>query len=227
MVRDLEDVHPAQAPGQHDRVHALLDVTGQQEPTPADLAEQHDGDVVDTRPRIRRLGRDRAAVRPEDAHRDVVHGKAVAGRETESDRRPRPGEPGGPRRIAWPGAAHAGLEHAPDPVAIEEEGKTRDVILVRVGQDHCIDPSVPRRQVAIEHHQQALGIGAAIDEQAPAPAPLHQDRVTLAHVEDRDPGTGRWPDDDDSTGDRERGDERDRGCALPGRRRPHGPWLPG
>jgi len=49
VVGDLEKVHPWDAAGQDYRINPLLDVAGEQESPPTDLAEQDDRDVVDAR----------------------------------------------------------------------------------------------------------------------------------------------------------------------------------
>jgi hypothetical protein len=42
------------------------------------------------------------------------------------------------------------------------------VILVRVGQDHRVDPAVPRRDPRVEDDEQSVRVGAAIDQQPAA-----------------------------------------------------------
>ena len=104
---------------------------------------------------------------------------------------------------------HPRLEHAADAVALEQEGQARDVVLVRMAQDDRVDPAVPRRDPPIEGHQQAIGIGSAVDEEPAAPGALDEDRVALPDVEDRDPGAAAGCRGDDRTGDEQRADERD------------------
>ena len=53
VVRHLEQVDLRQSLGQERWVDALLDITHQEHPARADLAEQHDGDVVDGRAAVR------------------------------------------------------------------------------------------------------------------------------------------------------------------------------
>ena len=55
---DLEEVDPRQAPGEEDRIDALLDVAGQEEALAPEGPEQDDRDVVDAGPGVGRLGRD-------------------------------------------------------------------------------------------------------------------------------------------------------------------------
>ena len=83
---------------------------------------------------------------------------------------------------------HPRLEHAADPIALEQEREAGDVVLVRMAQDQRVDPAVPRRDPPIEGHEQAIGIGAAVDEEPAAPGTLDQDRVALPDIEHRDPG---------------------------------------
>ena len=168
VVRDLEQVDPWQALGQQRRVDVLFHVAGQEEPTIADASEEHDRDVVDARTRVRRRRRDATADRPKDRHRQLVDLEAVAGREAEPDRRAGAREALGPRGIPGPRPAHAGLEDAPDAVAVEEQRQAGDVVLVRVAEDDRIDPPVPRWDPMVEVDEEAVGVRAAIDEQAAA-----------------------------------------------------------
>jgi hypothetical protein len=67
VMGDLEEIEPRQPRGEEARVDVLLDIAREQETVLPDRAEQHDRDVVDARPAVRRLSRDLAADRPEDA----------------------------------------------------------------------------------------------------------------------------------------------------------------
>jgi hypothetical protein len=67
------------------------------------------------------------------------------------------------------------------------------VVLVRVGEDDDIDPAVPRRQALVERDQQPPWIGPTVDQQAPAPPALDEDRVTLSDVEQDDVGHAARP----------------------------------
>ena len=87
------------------------------------------------------------------------------------------------------------------------------MVLVRVAQDDRVDPAIPRRDPPVEGDEQAIGIGAAVDEEAPAPGALDEDRIALPDVEDRDPGATPGRRGDHGTGDEQRADERDRADA--------------
>ena len=73
-----------------------------------------------------------AADRPQDPQADLVDVEAVAGGEPEPDRRARSRQVAQPRRVARARAAHPRLEDPADAVALEQQGETGDVILVRV-----------------------------------------------------------------------------------------------
>ena len=113
---------------------------------------------------------------------------------------------------------HAGFEHAPDAVPREQERKAGNVILVRVREDHCIDPSIPRRDAPIELDQQSIRIRPTVDEQATTVRPFDQDRVALADVEHAYASDAGWSGDHDGPGDGHADDE----CAdgKSGRHRP-------
>ena len=184
-MRHLEEVDARQALGEERRVDAFLDIAHQQEPAGPDVTEEDDRHVVDARPAIRRRRRHLTADRPQDPQVDVVHGEAVAGGDREPDRRGRCGELSQPGGVAGAGAAHPGFEDAGDVIALEKQGKTGDMILVRVRQDQRVDASIPWRDAAVERDEQAIGIGPAVDQQPTAARALDEDRVALSDVEDR------------------------------------------
>lgn len=78
-MRDLEQVDGWEATSQQLRVDTLLDVAGKQEPPLADLAEEHDRDVVDRGPAVRRSLRNAVGVGPQDPEADGVEGQPIAG----------------------------------------------------------------------------------------------------------------------------------------------------
>ena len=90
VMRHLEQVDLRQALGQERWIDALLDVAHQEHPSRADVAQQHDRDVVDGRAAIRRLERNLTADRPEDAEADLIDGRV-------DPRRPGPAGPARPR----------------------------------------------------------------------------------------------------------------------------------
>jgi hypothetical protein len=57
------------------------------------------------------------------------------------------------------------------------------VILVRVGEDHQVDPTIPGRNVRIELDEQPIRVGPAVHQQAAAAVALDQDRVALPDIE--------------------------------------------
>jgi hypothetical protein len=185
VMRHLEEVDARQALGEERRVDAILDIAHQQEPAGPDVTEEDDRHVVDARPAVRRRHRHLTADRPQDPEVDIVHGEAVTGGDREPDRRGRCGQLSQPGCVTRAGAAHPRFEDAGDVVALEKQGKTGDVILVRVGQDQCVDASVPWRDAAVERDEQAVGIGAAIDQEPTAARALDEDRIALSDIEDR------------------------------------------
>ena len=157
-----------EALGQQRGVDAFLDVTHQQEPSRADLAEHDHGHVVDAGAAIRRDRRDLAADGPQDAQRDLVDGEAVAGGQPQPDRCTRIGQLAQPGGIAGTRPAHAGFEDATDPVALQQQRQAGHVILVRVGQDERIDAPVPGSDALVECDQEAVRVGAAVDQKSAA-----------------------------------------------------------
>ncbi len=169
VVRDLEQIDRGQA-GHHDvAIDALFDVAGQQEPSVADRPEHDDRYVVDASPGIGWLGGDPSADRPEDADRDLVDGQPVAGRHGAADRSARPGQRVEPGGVPWARAAHPGLEDPIDAIARQQQRQAGDMVLVRVGQDDDVDPAVPRGKAPVQLDEQAVRVGAAVDEQATPP----------------------------------------------------------
>ena len=169
VMGDLQQVDVRQPLGQQLWIDRLLDVAHQQEPTSPDLAEQHDRHVVDAGSAVRRLDRHLAPDRPQDAQRDLVDLQAVSRSDASANRRARPRQPRGPGGISRPGPHHPGFEHPANAVAIEQQREAGHVVLVRMGEDQRVYPSIQRRNVTVERHEQPFGVGAAIDQQAPAP----------------------------------------------------------
>jgi hypothetical protein len=162
---DLEQVDVRQVVLEQCGVDALLDIAHQQETARSDLAEQDDRDVVDASPAVGRRRRDLATDRPQHAHRDLVHRQPIAGGEDRALRCSDGAECPLPCRVAGTGADHPRLEHAADPIACQKQGEACDVILVRMGQDHGVDPPVPWRDPSVEDHQQPVRVGSTVDQQ--------------------------------------------------------------
>jgi len=186
VVGDLEHVHPGHTAGEKDRVDALLDVAGEEEPLRAERPEEDDRHVVDARSGVRRLRRYGTGVGPEDAEADIVEGEPVAGAEparlsTLLRELRRPGTVAGAR------AAHPGFDDPADPISREQEGEPGDVVLVRVAEDQQVDPPIPRWQVGIERDEESVRVGTSVDEEARPAIAVDEDRVTLADVEHGDP----------------------------------------
>lgn len=207
MVGDLEQVHRRQTLREQARIYVLFDVTGKQEPAVADLAEQHDRHVVDPAAGVGRLHRHLPADRPQHAHRDLVHGQSVTRRDRQVDWRPRSCQSSKPGGVAGSWPAHPGLQHALDPVAVEQQRQPRDMVLMGVRQDDHIDPAVPRRDPPIELDEQPIRIRSAVDQHSTTARPLDEDRVALSHVQDRHPDDAAGPGDRHGTGHRHRHDE--------------------
>lgn len=191
MVGDLQQVDAGQSGRHESRIDPFLDIAGEQEALRADGPEHHDGHVVDARPVVRRVARDLAADRPQDLQIDPIHRQPIARREAGPGRGVVTDEAVLPRPVSRTSPTHAGLEHPADPISLEQEGQPCRVVLVRVRQDHGIDPAVPWRDQAVELDEQPVGIRPAIDEQASTSAAFHEDGVALADIEDRDPRRSR------------------------------------
>ena len=200
VVRHLEQVDVWKVVCQQTRIDLLFDVPHEQEPSRPDLTEQHDRHVVDAGAAVRRHRGDLAADRPQHTQRDLIDGQAIACGQAESDRAVGSSQLPQPGGVSRSRAAHAGFEHARDVVALQEEGEPGDVILVRMREDHGIDPAIPRRDAAIECDQQSVRIRTAIDEESPAARALDEDGIALADIEDRHPRESRRPDHDNGPG---------------------------
>jgi hypothetical protein len=153
VVSHLEEIEPRQPFREQARIDVLLDVPGEQEPPRPNGPQEDHRDVVDAGPGVRRLGRDPATDRPQHSQRDFVHGQPIACRDHEMWWRSGSSEPVDPSRIPGSGSAHAGLEDPRDAVPSQQQRESRDVVLVRMGQDHCVQAAIPRRDAPIELDQ--------------------------------------------------------------------------
>jgi hypothetical protein len=187
VMGDLQEVDLRQPAREELGIDLLLDVAGQEKPSPADLAEEHDRNVVDRAAAVGRAERHAPRVGPEHAKSDVVERQPVARRER-SVRRPTVGKERGHGCVARPRANHARLVDPADPIAAQEDGETRRVVLVRMGEDEGIDPMIPGGEALIEGDQEAARVRPAVDEHPTAAAAFDEDRVALADVEHDDPG---------------------------------------
>ena len=206
-MRHLEHIGPRQTPGQEDRIDALLDVAHQQRTLAPELREQHDRHVVDAGSFVGRLGSNGSGVGPEHREPDAIKRERIAGPEPAAFDVAQP-QRELPRGVAGTAAAHPDVERPADPVALEEQRESGDVILVRVRQQQQVDAAVPRRETAVERRDQSFRIRSAVDEHAGSARPLHEDGVTLSDIERDDPEPavravrGQEPRRDDGHGER-------------------------
>ena len=188
-MRDLEEVEAAavrDACRDELRIDGLLDVTHQQQAADAETEVQDGRHVVDAGAGVRWLERHAAARRPSDLDDRPVHAKSVAGREaTAVDAQTLEGGMEG--GIAGPRTVHPDLGHAPDSISLQQDGQAGHVILVRMGQHDEVDAPIPRRQAFVEHDQQAIRVGATVDEHPGPGVALDQDGISLPDIEDRHP----------------------------------------
>jgi hypothetical protein len=180
---DLEHVEAGETACHEGRVDVLLGIAGQQEGPSGRRAQQDDAHVVDRAARRSRLARDRPALWPDHVEPELGDIDAPAGcKRLPWDVGPGPQE-GVPRLPARAGAAHPGLEDAPDPVPLDHANQARDMVLVGMGEHEHVHVPVPWRNSRVELHEQAFRVGTAVDQHSsPRPA-LQEDRVALAHVE--------------------------------------------
>lgn len=165
---DLEEIDVGQVVLQQRRIDAFLDIAHQQHAARADLAEQDDRHVIDAGPAVGRGHRHLAADRPQDAQPDLVHVEVVPRCEAHPDRRTGSRQVPQPGGIAGPRTAHPGFEDAGDLVALEEQRQASDVVLVRMTEDHGIDPAIPRWHPGVEHDHQPARVRTAIDQESTA-----------------------------------------------------------
>ncbi len=210
-MADLEDIDRCQQPASQERLlDGPLGVTGEQRLEAAVAEEHDDGAVVDVtfRKRRRRIG----IVGVEHLER---------GRSVEPDRLPGPGDresdPGVPRRIGQQPLvglvreADAGVQHGPDAEPLDHIHQPRDVVLVRVADDHEVDAPLEERQVRPEPAQRELRIRPAVDQRSGAARRLDEDRVSLSDVQHGEvqPPVGERPQRDRREQRDERRTERD------------------
>jgi len=187
VVGDLQEIDLRKTAREEFGVDLLLDVAGEQESPPADLSEQHDRDVVDRAPAVGRAERHAPRVGPEHAKPDVVERQPVTRRER-CVWRTAVGKERRHRGIARAGPDHARLVDPADPIAAQEDGKARHVVLVRMREHERIDPVVPGGESLVEGDQEAARVGAAVHEHPTAAPAFDEDRVALADIEHDDPG---------------------------------------
>jgi hypothetical protein len=186
VVGDLQEIDLRQTAGQQLGIDGVLDVAGQQDPSAINVSQENDRDVVDPRSRVRRMRRHGAWIRPQDTELEIVDCEVVAGRER-AVRGSAPTQCRRPGLVAGTRTQHPRFVDAPNPIAAKEHCQPGDVVFVGMREDDGVEATVPWRQLLIEVHEEAIWVGPAVDQQSRAARALDQDRVALAHVEDRDP----------------------------------------
>lgn len=184
-MRHLQEVDGRQATPDQLGVDFLLDVTGQQNAMPGELAEQDDRDVVDCGAAVGRVLRDPVRIRPQHLEPDAIQLEPIAGREP-------PAWWAAGRECCRPGLVsrarpeHPRLVDPADAIPREQRRQTGHVVLVGMGEDEEVNPAVPGRQALVECNEQPSRIGSAVDDQPATARSLDEDAVTLPDVEDDD-----------------------------------------
>jgi len=182
-VADLQHVDPAEEParGQH-RLHRRLGIPGEQGREAATAQQPDHRSVVDV------------ACGQRAGH---IRGGRIQeredGRPVELDPLPRARrDQAGPglfksqlheARVGRIQVVPTRIEDEADPISLQRRHQPGDVVLVRVGQDHHIDPALPPRQPLAKAPEQQVGVGAAVDQQRAAGRRRDQDRVALPDVQ--------------------------------------------
>jgi hypothetical protein len=189
VVGHLENVHCGQPAARDGRIDVLLHVAREQESPAVEVPKEHDRGVVGLPvlgcARIRRERPGHTVVRPDDPDGRIVEQDRVA-RSERLDGDPAAGKLVSPGQIGRAVSTPSRLEGAIDPEPPDDGHETGHVVVVRVSQHDCIQASIPGRDVAIQARDQATRIGAAIDEDPPAPVAFQEYGVTLADIEDDD-----------------------------------------
>lgn len=164
MVPDLEHVdRPQQAALQQQLLDRCLRVAGEQRTEAAALQQQDHRAVVDVafgqgRLRIRRIGKEHEKARP-FAERNQIAGPGQM--ELSSGLGARQSDE------AWVGGVlvlASRLIDDPDAEPLECRNETGDVVLVRVGEDHHVQPALPEGKPGSELTERQVRIRAAVDE---------------------------------------------------------------
>jgi len=146
VVGHLEQAETGDPGGDEERIDLLLGIAREQEAPPARIAEQDDRDVVDSRAGVGRFGGHALGRRPQHMQVHLVDPESVAGGHPLDRRGAGPDETGHERGVPGSRPAHPGLEQPTDFIASEQERDAGHVVLVGVGQDDDVEPSVPRRK---------------------------------------------------------------------------------
>ena len=209
MVAGLEEVDRRKAAGDQQLLHVRLRVAGEEKAPALERPQQHDRRVVHRRSRRRSPRRGRGPRRARARRRRSRRGRSGRPSTSRPDVAPRAARTASERLVAGAAPGHPGLDDPSHAVALEDERQARNVVLVRVREHDQVDAAVPGRHAGVEGNEQAVGIGAAVDEH-PAPGRTgDEDRVALADVEHHDVGAavGARRSGHDQDRDREHGEE--------------------
>lgn len=77
----------------------------------------------------------------------------------------------------------AGVQDQPDLVALKDRQQPGDVVLVRVGQDHDVDATLPPWQALAQASKEEIRVRPAVDQHRGARGRGHEYRVTLPDIE--------------------------------------------
>ena len=208
-------------------IHVLLEVSREQESLQADPDVEDERGVVDRSSRVWRGLGHAARRRPDDLGACPADREGIAARKLDDADTVAVGLLA-KRGVAAAVAAHPVLGEHADPVARQQPGQPADVILVRVGEQHDIDATVPDRDALVETSDEDVRVASAVDEDTRPVVRLDEDRIALADVEDRDEqGPARPGDERDrrgtDDGDRAHGSHHRTADPAPGRVRDGGP----
>ena len=183
MVTDLEHVDRTEEPAICEPTfHRSLRVAGQQRDECPRAQESDDRAVVDVA--VGQWPRHVGSGRVEDLERGGgVDLEALAGpaqHQAEAGLAARIGQEAGVGRVV---ERNPGMDQHPDPEARHYLDQARDVVLVRMREEHHVDPALEERQVRAEAAKGEVRVGATVDEHGAPGRGLDQDRVTLADVE--------------------------------------------
>jgi hypothetical protein len=183
VVADLQHVHGAEhaAVEQHP-LHRRLGIPGEQRPEAPVLEQRDDRRVVDVA--LWQRGRDVGVGRKQDgqhrarSERDVHAGAgqlngALGGRQRQE------------ARVGRVVVRASRVQDHPDAVALERGHQPRDVVFVRVAQQHHVKVPLPERQLLPQPPRGEVRIRPAVDQHRGARRRADEDRVTLADVEHR------------------------------------------
>jgi hypothetical protein len=154
VVGDLQHVESAtvgrrQAGGQELWVDVLLDVAGQQQAPIAKAQVEDERNVIDLLARARRTQRHATGQWPVDVDGDAVEDQPITGGDHPC-LATQLGQPTAKGGVARSRSNHARLDHAADPVAVEQQRQARDVVLVGVSDGDQVQAAVPSRQALVE-----------------------------------------------------------------------------